>query len=74
MKAVTFRESYPATTLVGALTAGRPLVVTAKGKTKSVVAKSGRPRMTVALAEKRAVGTGSEAEFDGVAFLRSLKR
>jgi hypothetical protein len=33
-----------------------------------------RPRMTRELAEARAVGDPSKPKFDGVAFLRSLKK
>lgn len=34
----------------------------------------GGPRMTRPLAEKRAVGDAKAPKFDGVAFLRSLKK
>lgn len=33
-----------------------------------------RPQMTRALAEKVAVGSGKAPQFDGVAFLKSLKK
>jgi hypothetical protein len=37
-------------------------------------ADKARPRMTRELAEARAVGDPSKPKFDGVAFLRSLKK
>lgn len=53
---------------------GQQLVVTANGKPKFVVSKSRRPKMTRKLAEARAVGSAGAAEFDGTAFLGSLKK
>jgi len=74
MKMVRVREFYQNTNLVDGLTQGRQLVVTSKGQPKFIVTKSVRPRMTVALAEKRAVGETKGASFDGRTFLRSLKK
>jgi hypothetical protein len=46
----------------------------AKAARRSANAKQvPRRQMTVALAEKRAVGNGRYPQFDGVAFLRSLR-
>jgi hypothetical protein len=74
MKTVSVREFYHNASLVDGLADGRPLVVTAKGQAKFVVTKSVRPKMTSALAEKRSVGAAGDGSFDGVAFLRSLKK
>lgn len=74
MKSVTVREFYHNAGLVDGLAEGRSLVVTAKGEPKFVVTKGLRPRMTKALAESRSVGDKSSPPFDGVAFLRSLKK
>lgn len=74
MKSVTVREFYHNAGLVDGLAEGRSLVVTAKGEPKFVVTKGTRPRMTKALAESRSVGDGSSPAFDGIAFLRSLKK
>lgn len=74
MKTVTAKEFYHNAGLADGLQEGRQLVVTAKGKPKFVVTKSKQPRMTRALAEKRAVGDAKGAKFDGVAFLTSLKK
>ena len=41
---------------------------------KVAAAKTIRPRMTKRLAEKRAVGDAKAPKFDGVIFLRSLKK
>jgi hypothetical protein len=46
----------------------------AKKPRKSRAPKAVRPRMTRALAEERAVGDPRAPKFDGVAFLRSLKK
>lgn len=45
---------------------------TARAKTTSAVVV--RPRMTCALAEKRAVGDSRLPKFDGVKFIQSLKK
>ncbi len=74
MKAVTVREFYGNAGLVDGLPEGKQMAVTSKGKTKFVVTKSGSPRMTRELAEKRAVGDSAAGQFDGVSFLKSLKR
>jgi hypothetical protein len=73
MKAVTVRQFYHNASLVDGLPEGKHLVVTSNGKTKFLVSKSLPPRMTRQLAEERAVGQ-SKPNFDGVAFLRSLKK
>lgn len=72
MKTVTVREFYHNAALVDGLPEGKPLVVTSNGKTKFVVTKGARPRMTRKLAEERAIGSGKK-KFDGVAFLRTLR-
>ncbi|MCE9608854.1 MAG: hypothetical protein K8R23_01370 [Chthoniobacter sp.] len=46
---------------------------TAAHKSNRKVADKARPRMTRELAEARAVG-GGQGKFDGVAFLRTLKK
>ena len=74
MKTVSVREFYHNANLVDGLPEGKQLVVTAKGQPKFVVTKSTRPKMTAALAAKRAVGSAKATAFDGVAFLRSLKK
>jgi hypothetical protein len=43
-------------------------------KSNRKAAAKARPRMTRELAEARAVGDPSKPKFDGVAFLRSLKK
>jgi hypothetical protein len=45
-----------------------------KGRTKTHRAKVPRLRMTRRLAEERAVGEAKAPKFDGVAFVRSLKK
>jgi hypothetical protein len=74
MKTVTVREFYHSAGLVDGLAEGKQLLVTANGKPKFVVSKSSRPRMSRALAEKRAVGDQNGPSFDGTAFLASLKK
>lgn len=74
MKTVSAKEFYHNAGLVDGLQEGRQLVVTAKGKPKFIVTKSKQPRMTKELAQKRAVGDAKAAKFDGVAFLKSLKK
>jgi antitoxin (DNA-binding transcriptional repressor) of toxin-antitoxin stability system len=74
MKTVTVREFYHSAGLVDGLAEGKQLVVTANGKPKFVVSKSPRPRMSLALAEKRAVGEPNGPRFNGAAFLASLKK
>ena len=46
----------------------------AKARRKTLETKAARPRMTRLLAEERAVGDAKAPKFDGVAFLRSLKK
>jgi hypothetical protein len=74
MKTVSVREFYRNAGLVDGLLEGQQLVVTANGKAKFVVRKSGGPKMTRKLAEERAVGRASASTFDGTAFLASLKK
>lgn len=74
MKTVTAKEFYHNAGLVDGLQDGRQLIVTAKGKPKFVVTKSKQPRMTKELAEARAIGDPKAVKFDGVAFLKSLKK
>ena len=74
MKTVTVREFYHNAGLVDGLPEGHQLVVTAKGQPKFVVTKSSRPKMTRELAQSRAVGDPASAQFDGTAFLKSLKK
>ena len=73
MKTVTVRQFYHNASLVDGLPEGKQLVVTSNGKTKFLVSKSPRPRMTRQLAEERAVGK-RRSKFDGTTFLRSLKK
>jgi len=74
MKTVTVREFYHNAGLVDGLAEGMQLVVTSKGKPKFVVSKSPRPKMSRALAEKRAVGDLKSPRFNGTSFLASLKK
>ena len=74
MKTVTVREFYHNAGLVDGLPEGQSLVVTSKGEPKFVVTKGARPRMTRELAESRSVGETGGRPFDGVAFLKSLKK
>ena len=67
------REFYHNAGLVEALPEGSQLLVTANDKAKFLVTKGVRPRMTRALAERRSVA-GGKGKFDGVGFLKSLKR
>lgn len=74
MKTVTTREFYHNASIVDTLPTGGQLLVTANGKTKFVVLKAGEPpHMTRLLAEKRSV-KGGKGKFDGVEFLRTLKK
>lgn len=73
MKSVTVRQFYHNATLVDGLPEGKQLIVTSNGKTKFIVSKSARPRMTRKLAEERAVGK-TASKFDGTAFLRTLRK
>jgi antitoxin (DNA-binding transcriptional repressor) of toxin-antitoxin stability system len=74
VKTVTVREFYHNAGLVDGLAEGHQLVVTANGKPKFVVSKGARPKMTRKLAETRAVGASKGKNFDGTAFLASLKK
>ena len=74
MKMVSVREFYHNAGLVDGLAEGKQLVVTANGKPKFVVSKSSRPKMSRALAEKRAVGDSKAPRFNGTVFLASLKK
>lgn len=74
MKKVTVREFCRSADLVDRLAEGKQLVVTANGKSKFVVIKSFRPKMTRKLAETRPVGDADASRFDGTAFLASLKK
>jgi hypothetical protein len=49
-------------------------VLSANGGIKLHRARPARLRMTRVLAEKRAVGDNKAPKFDGVAFLRSLRK
>lgn len=73
MKTVSVREFYHNAGLVDGLPEGRQLVVTSNGKPRFIVTKGVRPRMTRELAAKQAV-SGGKGKFDGVAFLKSLKK
>jgi hypothetical protein len=74
MKSVSVREFYHNAGLVDGLSGGRQLVVTSKGKPKFIVTKGERPRMTRQLGEMRAVGRSGAVKFNGVDFLRTLKK
>jgi antitoxin (DNA-binding transcriptional repressor) of toxin-antitoxin stability system len=74
MKTVTAREFYHNTGLVDGLADGKQLVVTNNGKPKFVVSRTPRPRMTRTLAAERSVGDPKAADFDGTAFLATLKK
>ncbi|MDB6040516.1 MAG: hypothetical protein JWM99_4357 [Verrucomicrobiales bacterium] len=74
MKSVTTREFYHNASLVDGLPEGKQLVVTSKGMPKFIVTRTARPRMTSALARQRSVGDAISPQFDGVAFLRGLKK
>ena len=52
----------------------KALSAPANGHAKLATAKAVRPRMTRRLAEQRAVGDRKAPKFDGVAFLRTLKK
>jgi hypothetical protein len=74
MKSVTLRGFYHNAGLVEGLADGSRLLVTAKGKPKFLVTRTPPPRMSAALAEKRAVGEAQSAKIDGAAFINSLKK
>lgn len=74
MKTVTVREFYHNAGLVDGRPEGQQLIGTAKGRPKFVVSKSPRPKMTRQLAESRAVGRAETGQFDGAAFLATLKK
>jgi len=74
MKSVSIKRFYSDASLMEALPEGEHIAVTSRGKTKFIVTKFGRPRMTSEIASQRAVGTGRGSKFDGVAFLKSLKK
>jgi len=76
MKSVTSREFYHNAKLVDSLLEGERLVVTSKGKPKFAVIKleNKRPRMTTKKARESAFGDPEAPKFDGVAFLKSLKK
>lgn len=50
------------------------LTITPKGKHKFGTSKGARPKMTVEIAELRAVGDPKGPMFDGAAFHASLKK
>jgi len=52
----------------------KPAPAGRNGRTKAPRVKAPRLRMTRRLAEKRAVGDAKAPKFDGVAFVRSLKK
>ncbi|MEW6302944.1 MAG: hypothetical protein AB1705_05705 [Verrucomicrobiota bacterium] len=74
MKTVSTTQFYRNASLTKDLPKGGQLLVTHKGKPKFVVTKCGRMRMTSRLARQRSVGKSNASTFDGVAFLRSLKK
>ena len=74
MRAVTVHEFYHNVGLVEGLQDGQQLLVTAQGRPIFVVTKGVRPRMTRKVAEQRSIGNPKAAKFDGVAFLKSLKK
>jgi len=74
MKTVSVRQFYHNAGLVDGLPEGKQLMVTAKGKPKFLVTRSTRPKMTRQLAETRSVGDPRTPDFDGTAFLRSLRK
>ena len=74
MKSVPLKQFYADTSVMDKLSAGEHLAVKSRGKTEFIVIKGGRPRMTEEIAEQRSVGSAKGAKFDGVAFLKSLKK
>ena len=74
LKRVTVREFYQHSHLVDGLAEGKQPIVTANGKTKFVVIKSSRAKMSRELAEKRAIGGSKAPSFNRTAFLASLKK
>ena len=74
MKSVSLKRFYADSDLMERLPDGEHLAVKAGGKTKFIVTKLGHPQMTSTIAHDRAVGRGKGAKFDGVAFLKSLKK
>jgi hypothetical protein len=74
MKIVTAREFYHNTGLVDGLPEGHQMVVTIRGQPKFIVTKGARLKMTRELAEARSVGDSRATKFDGVSFLKSLKK
>ena len=76
MKTVSAREFYHNAGLVDGLVEGEQLVVTSNGKPKFAVTKlvSKRPRMTSKKARETALGHPDAPKFDGVEFLKKLKK
>jgi hypothetical protein len=75
MKTVTTRQFYHNAKLVDELPEGGQLVVTSNGKPKFIVTRYGeRPKMTRKFAKSLVSDWGTPANFDSVAFLRSLKK
>ena len=76
MKSVTSREFYHNAGLVDSLMEGEQLVVTSNGRPKFAVTKlvAKRPRMTSKKARESAFGNPSAPKFDGVEFLKTLKK
>lgn len=74
MKSVPMKQFYADSSVLDKLAEGEHLAVKARGKTQFIVIKGGRPRMTAEIAAQRAVGDASAPKFDGVAFLKSLKK
>jgi hypothetical protein len=72
MKTVSARKFCHNAGLADGLPEVQQLVVTAGGKAKFVVSKSGRPKMPRKLAEARSVGGVGAAKFNGADFLASL--
>ena len=73
MKTVSIDKFYANTALVDELPVGGQLLVTSEGKTKFIVTRSDRPRMTRELAEERSVGDSKGAKFDSLEIIGSLK-
>lgn len=74
MKSVPIKQFYADSSVMNKLSAGEHLAVKSRGKTEFIVIKGGQPRMTEAIAEQRAIGNAKGPKFDGVAFLKSLKK
>ncbi len=76
MKSVTAREFYHNAGLVDGLLEGEQLVVTSNGQPKFAVTRlaTKRPRMTSKKARESAFGNPDAPKFDGVEFLKTIKK